>query len=227
MTSVALIKYTAITIKYHLLEARMEFSIEVFANWAIAISYPVLVIFAFTIFGIDKFKKRKNCLYFKQIIERKIGKNLSINSEDCSRILRASGLSTQQAIQLIYEMMYASDDESKFKGYTEVLISLEKLEPFGNLPTDLKQVIHRLVQITENTGSDSDKYLLIPLQKALENSKIVEEKQNRSKVMNNFVICMGVGSLVISIASYYISTKSPSKAEMVEIVEQGIKNSKN
>lgn len=221
-----MIKYTIISISYFYV-GFMDTSIHVISSWVITISYPLLIIFAFTIFGIDKFKIRKNRLYFKKIIERKVDKNISMDQEDCSRVLRVSGISTQQAIQLIYELMSNSSDENKFQSYMEILKSLEKLEPFGNLPNDLKQVIHRLVDITEQTGSASDKHLLVPLQKALENSKLTEEKQNRSRVVNNVVIWIGACSLVISMASYYISLQSPSKDEMITIVEQAIKKSKN
>ena len=201
----------------------MNYSLDVWANWIVVIAYPVLIVFSMVIFVLDKRKAKKNRLRFREFIESQINENIEISSENCMRMLRVSNLNPRQGIAEIADLMGDYKDKNKVVMYLDVIKKLEKIVPFGNLPNELNQIVNRLVEITEESGTASDKHLLIPLQQALDNSKVIERNQNRNRAKNRFIFILTMLGFMASIVSLYISAKSPSKEEMTQIIQEAIK----
>ncbi|WP_343619631.1 hypothetical protein [Acinetobacter proteolyticus] len=204
----------------------MEITINELANWAIVISYSGLFIFAIFVFIYTGIKTKVNKNKFKLGLKNKIDNGFVITIDDFMRMLRISNINIQTANNVISELIFDNQDLEKEKIYQGFIKQIEKVEPFGNLPKELNLIIQRLIEVIETTDSKSDRYLLIPLQQALERSKVIEDKQRKSKNMNLFVFLMGLFSFVISFGGLYISAKSPTKEEISKIVIDAVAKSK-
>lgn len=199
-------------------------SINDIANWIIIIGYSSIIIFAFVMAFVTKGESKKKKAFFKASILTKHANNINIDADEFMRMIESSKIGKATAEQVLSDLLLEASTPEDHNYYSQLARRLEKIEPFGTLPKDMRVILERLYLLTEQSNSESDKHLLIPVRNALEKADELENEQKRTKKINLMLTVVGLVSFALSIGGLYVSLKSPSKEDIVLVMKTELPN---
>ncbi|EXD55170.1 hypothetical protein [Acinetobacter baumannii] len=196
------------------------------ANWTIIFGYSSITIIAFIMTFVGKGESKKKRAFFKESILNKHKNNINIDADEFMRMIESSKIGKLTAEQVLSELLLEASTPEDHNYYSQLVRKLENIEPFGTLSKDMRTILERLYLITENSSSESDKHLLIPIRNALEKADQIETEQKRTKKINFMLTVVGLISFALSIGGLYVSLKSPSKEDIASIMKNELQNIK-
>lgn len=199
-------------------------SINDIANWIIIIGYSSITIFAFVMAFITKGESKKKKSFFKASVLNKHKNNINIDADEFMRMIESSKIGKATAEQVLSDLLLEASTLEDHNYYSQLARRLEKIEPFGALSKDMRVILERLYLLTEQSNSESDKHLLIPVRNALEKADEIENEQKRTKKINLMLTVVGLVSFALSIGGLYVSLKSPSKEDIVLVMKTELPN---
>ncbi len=193
-------------------------TIAEFSNWIVAIFYVIATIFIVTALPWLFFKKQQNIKKLEKHIKEKIEKGIQLEPKDITALGKALNLGSVNSRKPIYSLLLQYDDKDKFQVVNKLRQEIEKEEPFDDMPDEVKPSLVRISKLVEETGSDGDKHLLLPVHKVL--AKYVELESEREKIKSRarWGAVITVVSVLMGAFSFYQAIKAPTLDEIRQAI---------
>ena len=93
----------------------------------------------------------------------KIENKFELTSQDISLLGLAYGLSPSSSRLALYRVYKDIDNKENFLLLKKLVIAIEKEEPFDTMPDEVKPSLSRILELTSNSESDTDRHILTPI----------------------------------------------------------------
>ena len=132
----------------------------------------------------------------KEQIKKKIDNKIDLEAKEIADIGRGYGLSAGYAMDALYQLYSEAEDEESHSRYKKLLSELNRTEPFESLPEEVRPSLARLSEISSATSHESDKELLHPVTKILEEYQEMKRDHATMKRQNKV-------SYVVALVSFF------------------------
>ncbi|MBT1118659.1 hypothetical protein ACYCFL_04980 [Stutzerimonas nitrititolerans] len=165
-------------------------------------------------------QKRKNMERMKGNIKHKLSSSVSLSAKDITLIGRGFDLSPKSSRDVIYRLYAEVDEPKAFSELQNLVVEIEKEEPFDELPDEVKPSLSRLLKIIESSKDESDKHILLPITSTLNKYTELKLEQEKTKKQTSRAYIITIISFVVGAISFYFTLKSPSDVDIKRAMEQ-------
>ncbi|AKX53515.1 hypothetical protein [Thiopseudomonas alkaliphila] len=165
-------------------------------------------------------QKRKNMERMKGNIKHKLSSSVSLSAKDITLIGRGFDLSPKSSRDVIYRLYAEVDERKAFSELQNLVVEIEKEEPFDELPDEVKPSLSRLLKIIESSKDESDKHILLPITSTLNKYTELKLEQEKTKKQTSRAYIITIISFVVGAISFYFTLKSPSDVDIKRAMEQ-------
>lgn len=198
------------------------------ANDILNIILVILYIIAISIGIYIAFKSAKNKKKWTEDLKNgvlnKIKSGIDISANDVNLMARATGLSTKSVSECISKLLLIENNKEIFEKIRSLSIDFNKIEPYENLPDEVKPSLMRIQELIDVSNRSSDMALLNPIQRNLasyaEQKNEYETSKKRSKWFNLITII----GFVVGIIGLYFTLNTPDSKDIEKIIRSAIEN---
>jgi len=165
-------------------------------------------------------QKRKNMERMKGNIKHKLSSSVSLSAKDITLIGRGFDLSPKSSRDVIYRLYAEVNEPKAFSELQNLVVEIEKEEPFDELPDEVKPSLSRLLKIIESSKDESDKHVLLPITSTLNKYTELKLEQEKIKKQTSRAYIITIISFVVGAISFYFTLKSPSDVDIKRAMEQ-------
>ncbi|WP_348692918.1 hypothetical protein [Stutzerimonas balearica] len=165
-------------------------------------------------------QKRKNMERMKGNIKHKLSSSVSLSAKDITLIGRGFDLSPKSSRDVIYRLYAEVNEPKAFSELQNLVVEIEKEEPFDELPDEVKPSLSRLLKIIESSKDESDKHVLLPITSTLNKYTELKLEQEKTKKQTSRAYIITIISFVVGAISFYFTLKSPSDVDIKRAMEQ-------
>lgn len=188
----------------------------------IASAYVLIFIGAGFFLSWMTIQRKKNMDGMKDNIRQKIAASIPLSAKDVVYIGRGFSLSPASSRSVVYRLFSAVSDAKDYQSLKDLIVEIEKEEPFEDLPDEVKPSLSRLTKIIESTSDESDKHVLLPITSTLNKYVELRAEQEKFKKQNTRAYVISIVSFVVGAVSFYFTLKSPGEPEIRHAVEQAL-----
>jgi hypothetical protein len=168
----------------------------------------------------DDAKKR----LYQNILEKwKAGASLSVN--DVLDIGRGLDITRSDAIDVIYMLLAEAKEQKEIDMARHLIDDVNKKAPYEDLPDDVKPSIIRLSEICDEARLESDKSLLIPIQRALSHYKTMLAEHQSIKTQSRVSYVVGIISVLVGIIGLALAFRGPTTADVRQSITDALRAS--
>ena len=167
-----------------------------------------------------KREEAKKRLY-QNVLEKFKG-NINLTVDDVWSIGRGMGVARADSIEVLYMLMVEAKEQKHLDTIRQLLGNLNKKAPYEDLPDDVKPAVIRLSEICSEAKLESDKSLLIPIQRSLSEYKIMLGEHQKMKKQSRVSYIVGIFSFLVGIVALAIAFRGPTVADVRETVTSAI-----
>lgn len=191
-------------------------NIIVIALYVIAISTAIFML-------IKSVKNKKKWTEdLKNGILNKIKSGIEVSAIDVNVMSRATGLSQKSVSECISQLLLVENDKETYEKIRILSTDFNKIEPYENLPDEVKPSLMRIQELIEASNRQSDMALLNPIQRNLasyaEQKNEYDANKKRSKWFN-FITIIG---FVVGIIGLYFTLNTPDSKDIEKIINKAI-----
>ena len=190
------------------------FNLFMAAFYIAVIAGAIVFVFWMTI------QKRKNMERMKGNIKHKLSSSVSLSAKDITLIGRGFDLSPKSSRDAIYRLYAEVNEPKAFSELQNLVVEIEKEEPFDELPDEVKPSLSRLLKIIESSKDESDKHVLLPITSTLNKYTELKLEQEKTKKQTSRAYIITIISFVVGAISFYFTLKSPSDVDIKRAMEQ-------
>lgn len=190
------------------------FNLFMAAFYIAVIAGAIVFVFWMTI------QKRKNMERMKGNIKHKLSSSVSLSAKDITLIGRGFDLSPKSSRDVIYRLYAEVNEPKAFSELQNLVVEIEKEEPFDELPDEVKPSLSRLLKIIESSKDESDKHILLPITSTLNKYTELKLEQEKTKKQTSRAYIITIISFVVGAISFYFTLKSPSDVDIKRAMEQ-------
>ncbi|SDL97124.1 hypothetical protein [Stutzerimonas balearica] len=190
------------------------FNLFMAAFYIAVIAGAIVFVFWMTI------QKRKNMERMKGNIKHKLSSSVSLSAKDITLIGRGFDLSPKSSRDVIYRLYAEVNEPKAFSELQNLVVEIEKEEPFDELPDEVKPSLSRLLKIIESSKDESDKHVLLPITSTLNKYTELKLEQEKTKKQTSRAYIITIISFVVGAISFYFTLKSPSDVDIKRAMEQ-------
>ena len=154
-------------------------------NLLIGTLYIFVILFAIIggvgVFVVDKKRSRS----LKANLKDKINSEINLSASDVVNIGKAFRLTPYQSRRTVYQIFSEINDKESFDKLKALVYEIEKVEPFDDLPDEVKPSMIRLTTLATSSSEPSDKQLLSPVSHTLKKYVDLLAEQDRLKKKTN------------------------------------------
>lgn len=165
--------------------------------------------------------REKRRLKLKEQIKKKIDNKIDLEAKEIADIGRGFGLSVGHAMDVLYQLYSEAEDEESHSKYKSLLAEINRTEPFEALPEEVRPSLARLSEICHSTNQESDKELLHPVTKVLEEYQVMKRDHATIKKQNKVSYIVALVSFFVGVVGLVLAFTGPSK----EFIQEQIQNS--
>lgn len=167
----------------------------------------------------DLQEKKRN--KFKEQIKNKIKSNINLEASEIANIGRGLDLSYGNAIEALYKLYAEAEDEENHKQYKKLIEDINRTEPFESLPEEARPSLARLAAICQTSNQESDKELLLPIKKLLDEYQEMKRDHIVIKRRNRISYVVALVSIFLGAVGLILAFTGPSK----DFIQKEIKKS--
>jgi len=182
--------------------------------------YPIFGLYALIIIGsffliVWTNKKREEKIKKLQIdLKLKIENKFELTSQDISLLGLAYGLSPSSSRLALYRVYKDIDNKDNFLLLKKLVIAIQKEEPFDTMPDEVKPSLSRILELTSNSESDTDRHILTPITNILTKYQELIEDRNKTRKQTNIAYTLTIVSFFVGAISLYFAVSTPSAEEI-------------
>ncbi|CAK2110800.1 conserved hypothetical protein [Vibrio crassostreae] len=184
------------------------FKYVVFGLYAIVL----IVFFGLIIWSVRKQEENRKRL--QADLKSKLESGFNLTSQDIVLIGRAHNLSPSNSRLALYRVYKGISDSGSFEKLKKLVSEIHKEEPFDTMPDEVKPSLSRILELTSNTTSETDKHLLTPVTNLLTKYQELVEEQRKTKKQATIAYLITIVSFVIGAVSLYYAITAPTAADI-------------
>ena len=155
--------------------------------------------------------RRRRIARVREIIARKIAADIIITAKDVVDIGRGAGEPPGISTDALYELFAMSDEPETHTHIRALIDELNREEPFEALPDISRPSMARLAMLCEESSQHSDKELLQPIRKLLEEYQEMKRDHARIKRQSRISYVVALISFFIGVLGLILAFRGPSK----------------
>ena len=159
----------------------------------------------------QKIKRQKRREKLKDQIKKKIGSDIELDANEIADIGRGYGLSSGSATEALYELYSEAEDSETHATYKQLLTDINRTEPFESLPAETRPSLARISEICEASTLGSDKELLHPITKVLDEYQEMKRDHAAMKKQNRVSYMVALVSFFVGLVGLILAFTGPSK----------------
>lgn len=159
----------------------------------------------------QKDRREKSLGKVKEQIKKKIEGGVNLEAKEVADIGRGFSLSSGRAIEALYQLYSEAEDEGSHSKYKKLIEDINRTEPFESLPEETRPSLARLAEISQSSGQESDKELLHPITKLLDEYQDMKRDHAGMKKQNRISYFVALISFFIGIVGLIMAFTGPSK----------------
>ena len=185
-------------------------TITIFIQWMTAIFYIMAFLLFVFVLPIVFIKKKFDLRRLESCIKEKIDKGINLEPNDIFALGKALDFGPINSRKPIYSLLLNYNEKDKFDQVNSIRIKIEKEEPFSDMPDEVKMPLTRISFLAENSETESDKYLLLPIHKILAKYVELESERDKFRSRAKWSIIVTIITTLMGAYSFYLSLKSPT-----------------
>ncbi len=166
----------------------------------------------------DQREKKRSKL--KEQIKKKIDNKIDLEAKEIADIGRGFNLSASHAIDVLYQLYSEAEDDESHSRYKKLLVEINRTEPFESLPEEVRPSLARLSEIGHATSQESDKELLHPITKVLEEYQEMKRDHSTMKKQNKVSYIVALVSFFVGVVGLVLAFTGPSKEFIQEQIQK-------
>lgn len=168
----------------------------------------------------QKDQREKKRAKLKEQIKKKIENKIDLEAKEIADIGRGFGLSVGHAMDVLYQLYSEAEDEESHARYKKLLAEINRTEPFESLPEEVRPSLARLSEISHSTTQESDKELLHPITKVLEEYQEMKRDHATMKRQNKISYVVALVSFFVGVVGLVLAFTGPSKEFIQEQIQK-------
>lgn len=156
----------------------------------------------------------------KEQIKKKIEGGVNLEAKEVADIGRGLGLSSGRAIEALYQLYSEAEDQESHNKYKKLIEDINRTEPFESLPEEARPSLARLAEISQSSGLESDKELLHPITKLLDEYQDMKRDHAGMKKQNRVSYVVALISFFVGIVGLVMAFTGPSKDFIQEEIQK-------
>jgi hypothetical protein len=189
-------------------------------NWLLIILYSLLVIGAGIYLSWMAIQRQKNMSMMGANIKNKLKANIHLSPKNIVHIGRGYNLTAKMSRDVVYNLYATIDDAASHAALDALVADIEKEELFDDLPDEVKPSMLRLTKLVDNSTEFSDKQVLSPITRKLNEYVELKAEQEKAKKQTYRAYLITVISFMVGILSFYYTIKTPSGGDIKKTVEE-------
>lgn len=189
-------------------------------NWLLIILYSLLVVGAGIYLSWMAIQRQKNMSMMSANIKNKLKANIRLSPKNIVHIGRGYNLTAKMSRDVIYNLYATIDDAASHAVLDALVADIEKEELFDDLPDEVKPSMLRLTKLVDNSTEFSDKQVLSPITRKLNEYVELKAEQEKAKKQTNRAYLITVISFMVGVLSFYYTFKTPSDGDIKKTVEE-------
>ncbi|ENM5799950.1 heme exporter protein CcmD [Vibrio mimicus] len=165
-------------------------------------------------------KREENRKRLQADLKSKLESGFNLTSQDIVLLGRAHDLSPSNSRLALYRVYKDISDSGSFDKLKELVSEIHKEEPFDTMPDEVKPSLSRILELTSNTTSETDKHLLTPITNILTKYQDLVEEQRKTKKQATVAYLITIISFVIGAVSLYYAITAPTAADIATQLSQ-------
>lgn len=191
-------------------------------NLILIILYTLLILGAGIYLSWMAIQRRKNMLMMGANIKNKLRAHIRLSPKNVVHIGRGYNLTPKMSRDVIYTLYATMDDADSHVALDTLVADIEKEELFDDLPDEVKPSMSRLAKIVDGSTEISDKQILSPITRKLNEYVELKAEQEKTKKQTYRAYLITVISFMVGIVSFYYTIKTPSDGDIKKAVEEAL-----
>lgn len=156
----------------------------------------------------------------KEQIKKKIEGGVNLEAKEVADVGRGLGLSSGRAIEALYQLYSEAEEQESHNKYKKLIEDINRAEPFESLPEEARPSLARLAEISQSSGQESDKELLHPITKLLDEYQDIKRDHAGMKKQNRVSYVVALISFFVGIVGLVMAFTGPSKDFIQEEIQK-------
>lgn len=197
------------------------------ALWVYLFTYAIFIVFLLPPGTFVIWKDIRNKKKFSADVREKLNGGIDLNIELIRHISKARGLKEGAATTTLREILSDSRDKEKNQVFLTLCNEMDEIEPYSNLPAEVRISLLRLKDITKENGVLHSEDILQPIISNLSAHVNLKNDYLKSKKITILSFIFGFMSLIFGAWGIAISLSSPDINEIKSAVESTFKSVQN
>lgn len=187
-----------------------EFMVGVFGLYAI-------IIIGVALFAFFEMKKREEKIKKLQTdLKSKIENSFKLTTQDIVILGQAYGLSPANSRSALYRVYKNIENKESFESLKKLVAEIQKEEPFDTMPDEVKPSLSRILELSSQSNSDTDKHILTPITNILTKYQELLEDKKKNQKQTRIAYTLTIVSFFVGAVSLYFAIASPSAKDIAE-----------
>lgn len=200
-----------------------ELNIALFAGVLVTVIVSFTYYIAFPELESLKNRREKRRAKIRELLQKKLDANIQISAKEISDIGFGAGASPSAAIEALYELYAEAADESQHQRLRRLIDEMHQKEPFEHYPAEVRPSLARIAALCEVSDMPSDRELLHPLKKILEEYVTMKQDHQSIKRQNRIVNVVAIVSFFIGVVGLFLAFTGPSKEFIASEIRNALK----
>lgn len=167
-------------------------------------------------------QKRKKMENMRENLRSKLAAGIPLSAKDVVFIGRGFSLGPSSSRSVVYKLFSSTNEAKEYASLKNLVLDIEKEEPFDELPDEVKPSLSRISKIIEASNDESDKHVLLPITSTLNKYVELKAEQEKIKRQNSRAYVITIISFIVGAVSFYYTLRSPGEADIKRAVEQAM-----
>jgi hypothetical protein len=163
--------------------------------------------------------RREMRVRVKAALALKLDSDIPMTSQDVIDVGRGLGTSPSIATDAIYELFAESENKEVFSKVRHLIDDLQREEPFESLPEEAKPSLARIATLCENSQQTTDKALLHPIVKVLDEYQEMKREHAGLKRQGRISYVIALVSFFIGVVGLILAFSGPSRSYISDEVQ--------
>ena len=160
--------------------------------------------------------RKKRQARVRDLIDKKLGGDIELHAQDVIDIGRGAGASQSSTVDALYQLFAETEDKERYEKLKQLIADLQREEPFESLPPETRPSLSRLSSLCEQSEQTSDRELLHPISKLLEEYQELKQERSSIKRQGRISYVVALVSFFIGVVGLILAFTGPTKGFIVK-----------
>jgi hypothetical protein len=168
-------------------------------------------------------RREKRRTHIRALLQKKIDANIELSIKDVIDVGHGAGVSSASTTDALYELFSEAADERLHKQLRKLIDDLHRDEPFEGYPAEVRPSMARIAALCEASPQSSDRELMHPLKKILEEYVTMKSDHQTMKKQNRISYAIAIISFFIGVVGLIFAFTGPSKDFISSEIRKALK----